>query len=163
MREIQGFRHKKETIREPYQYTACGLDNIYLFNGYEFHQTEEGEGVSIRDLNGLHKAIGRSIASRKKLLSPKEIKWLRKQLDITQSELGALLGYSSQTVARWEKGKSEIPGASERLIRMLYLEQASGRVEIRDLLEKLDALDDIDETSVRFEVTDEGWRTAQAV
>ena len=50
MTDIQGFRHIEETIKEPYHYTACGLDNIYLFNGYELHQTEDGDGVSIRDL-----------------------------------------------------------------------------------------------------------------
>ena len=159
----QGFLHKKEDIKEPYHYTACGLDNIYLYNGYKLHQTEEGEGVSIRDLDGLHHAIGLSLAERKKLLMPKELKWFRKQLDLTQSELARLLGYSSQMVARWEKGECRIAGAAERIIRMLYIDQVSTGSKIRDILEMLDALDDVNETDVQFEVTDEGWKTAQAL
>lgn len=161
--DIQGFLHREETTREPYHYTACGLDNVYLFNGYELWQTEDGEGVSIRDLDSLHHAIGLSLAEHKKLLSPKELRWFRKQLDLTQSELARLLGYSSQMVARWEKGECEINGAAERILRMLYIEQVSEEVTVRDVLQTLDTLDDVDETIARFEVTDQGWRTAQAL
>ena len=163
MTEIHGFRHREETIRKPYHYTACGLDNIYLFNGYELHQAEDGEGVSIRDLDGLHDAIGLSLAEHKKLLSPKELKWFRKQMDLTQSELAQLLGCSSQSVARWEKGEAQIRGAAERIIRMLYIDQAETGTGVRRVLEMLDALDDASEARSTFEVTDEGWRTAQAL
>ena len=164
MSKIRAFRHnEEEALKKPYHYTACGLDNIYLFNGYELHQTEDGEGVSIRDLEGLHHAIGLSIAEHKKLLSPKELKWFRKQLDLTQSELARLLGYSSQMVARWEKGECQIAGAAERIIRVLYIDQVSKRVSVRDVLETLDTLDDVGPTVSQFEVTDQGWRTAQAL
>ena len=161
--DIQGFRHREETIKEPYHYTACGLDNVYLFNGYELFRAEDGEGVSIRDLDGLHHAIGLSLAERKKLLNPTELKWFRKQLDLTQSELARLLGYSSQMVARWEKGECKIAGAAERIIRMLYIDQTSTGAKVRGVLETLDTLDDVDETMARFEVTDQGWRIAQAL
>ena len=163
MTEFYGFRHGEETITRPYHYTACGLDNIYLFNGYELHQTEDGEGVSIRDLDGLHNAIGVGLAEHKKLLSPKELKWFRKQIDLTQSELAQLLGYSSQSVARWEKGEAKIPGAAERIIRMLYIDQAATGGSVREVLEMLDELDDASEARSNFEVTDEGWRSAQAL
>ena len=163
MTDIQGFRHIEETIKEPYHYTACGLDNVYLFNGYELHRTEEGEGVSIRDLDSLHHAIGLSLAEHKKLLSPKELKWFRKQLDLTQSELARLFGYSSQMVARWEKGECEINGAAERILRMLYIEHVSTGATVREVLETLDTLDDVDEVIARFEVTDQGWRSAHAL
>ena len=163
MTDFQGFLHRDETIREPYHYTACGLDNVYLFNGYVLHQTEDGDGISIRDLEGLHHAIGLSLAEHKKLLSPKELKWFRKQMDLTQSELAQLLGYSSQSVARWEKGGAQIPGAAERIIRMLYIDQAETGANVRDVLEMLDALDDVDEARSTFEVTDEGWKSAQAL
>ena len=162
MTDFQGFRHSEETIGEPYHYTACGLDNIYLFNGYELHQTEDGEGVSIRDLAGLHHAIGRSLAEYKKLLSPKELKWFRKQMDLTQSELANLLGYSSQSVARWEKGETQITGAAERIIRMLYIDQVEAGISVREVLKVLDDLDDVDEARSTFEVTDDGWRFSQA-
>ena len=42
-----------------YHYTGCGLDNIYLANGFERKVTPYGEGVSIADADGLHEAIGR--------------------------------------------------------------------------------------------------------
>ena len=41
-----------------YHYKESGLDNVYLENGFTIHKTPYGEGVSIQDTAGLHKAIG---------------------------------------------------------------------------------------------------------
>ena len=161
MTERRGFRHKKEAIKEPYHYTACGLDNVYLLGGYEVHQTDEGEGVSIRDLDGLHRAIGLSLAQHKKFLQPKEFRWFRKQLDLTQSELASFLECDAQTVARWEKGENNMRGAADRLVRVLYIERVEKGLDVRKLLESLVALDDVEERQT-FEATADGWKMAQA-
>ena len=44
-------------MTERYHYTECGLDYVYLVNGYTWHQTPYGRGVSIEDADGLHDAI----------------------------------------------------------------------------------------------------------
>ena len=42
-----------------FHYTDCGLNNIFLTNGVVPHLSAYGEGYSIQDSKGLHKAIGR--------------------------------------------------------------------------------------------------------
>jgi putative transcriptional regulator len=42
-----------------YHYTECGLDNIYLLNGFDPVETPRGKGVTIRNIDGLHRAIGK--------------------------------------------------------------------------------------------------------
>jgi transcriptional regulator with XRE-family HTH domain len=80
---------------------------------------------------------------------------------LTQAELGRLMGQSSQQVARWEKGQSEIPGPADRLLRAIYLLNIMSeqeRDEFMSLLEELDAMDapPID-TPVMFRVSEAGW------
>jgi len=36
-----------------YHYRECGLDNVWLLNGYELHDTPYGKGVSFVDVEGL--------------------------------------------------------------------------------------------------------------
>lgn len=137
---------------EPYHYRGCGLDGIYLMNGYEV-ETHDGEQyVSITDLEGLHQEIGRHLVMFRKALTPKEIRFLRNTMGLTQAELAKRLGNNSQSVARWEKGECEIPGASERLLRALFLLSCmteSQLAQLKELLEtKLEELDDFDELTV---------------
>ena len=40
-----------------YHYTECGLDNVWLENGYKVHKTPYGKGVSIDDASGLHAVL----------------------------------------------------------------------------------------------------------
>ncbi|HEX4839910.1 MAG TPA: helix-turn-helix domain-containing protein [Rhabdochlamydiaceae bacterium] len=97
---------------KPYHYTECGLNNIYLLNGYKFIQTSRGKAVSIKDIDGLHKAIGLFLATAKKDLSGDEIRFLRHELLLSQLTLARLLGVSEQAVHRWEKGK--VDGGKKR-------------------------------------------------
>ena len=134
------FRHKQEENKEPYCYTACGLDNVYLLNGYELHQLEDGEGVSVRDLEDLHRAIGLSLATQREPLRPQELRWLRLHIDLTQDQLAALLRYmrcTPQDVARWEKDAGHASEVNEQILRMLYLEHIANKGTVRGLLEDL--------------------------
>ena len=47
-------------LLKPYHYVASGLPNIYLLNGVSHDDTPYGEMVTIKNLNGLHRAIGLS-------------------------------------------------------------------------------------------------------
>ena len=49
-----------------YHYTECGLNNIYLVNGYYIIETKRGKAVSINDVDGLHRVIGMFLVSLKK-------------------------------------------------------------------------------------------------
>ena len=53
-------------------------------------------------------------------LSPAEqVKWLRKSLDMSQEELGRMLGLSFQTVNRWENGQTKPSSLAESLLDCL--------------------------------------------
>jgi len=148
--------------KKPFHYKGCGLDDIYLLSGYKIEQTAHGEGVLIKNISGLHKAIGCFLATQKKTLNAKELRFLRKHMDLTQSELGKLVGLSSQQVARWEKGESEITSAAENLIRVLFIEEfRKNSIKVRDLLELLEVQDDLDDGRYEFEITNHGWKVTK--
>ena len=73
--------------------------NICLLSGYERKVTAYGPAVTIKNLDGLLDAIGEDLVARKKILSGKEIRFLRHQMDITQSDLARLFGCDAQQVA----------------------------------------------------------------
>jgi len=143
---------------EKFQYKTCGLDDIFLLNGYKHVTTSEGEGIAIADIDDLHRAIGKHLATQKKQLSGKELRFLRKQMDLTQAEVGRFIGLGSQQVARWEKDQSCISGPADYLIRKLYLEHINGKLSLRELVEELDDSDSTNEEEQVFKKTDGEWR-----
>ena len=144
----------------PYHYTECGLDTVYLANGFTHHATPYGPGVAIDDVDGLHRAIGRHLVHGRRPLAGREVRFRRKELDISQEGLAALLGCTAQTVARWEKGETEIPGAADRLLRLLYLERADGRPRVNELLETLVGREPSPQQERQLFEADRGWRPA---
>jgi DNA-binding transcriptional regulator YiaG len=122
---------------KPYLYKECGLDNIYLMNGFSIEKIDGEETVSIHNVEGLWKEIGLSLVMYKKTLSPKEIRFLRSQMQMTQSDLARLLRVDDQTVARWEKKKSKIPGPADLGLRMLFLNSEVAQPEGNEILTKL--------------------------
>jgi len=142
----------EEVTTQPLLYRACGLEGIYLLNGYHVETHDNEEYVAISDIDGLHKTIGRHIVLHRKALAPKEVRFLRNTLDLTQAEIAEMLGVNSQSVARWEKGEHEIPGAAERLLRVIFLaslltEEELAKV-INDLMQRLKVLNELDDTGV---------------
>ena len=146
--------------KTPLHYTLCGLDYVYLVNGYAVHETDYGRGVSIEDVKGLHRAISEDIISHRAHLSGQEVRFLRKEMDLSQGGIAAMLGVDAQTVARWEKGTSEVPGPADRLIRVLYREHIGGNQAVKQLIEGLAELDEFEHGRRCFEESDMGWRTA---
>jgi DNA-binding transcriptional regulator YiaG len=123
---------------EPLHYTACGLDDVYLMNGFTRETVDGEEFISIEDMDGLWKAIGLYLVATRKVLAPKEIKFLREHMDLTQAQLGAWLRVSDQTVARWEKGETTpIPGPADVALRVFFLASECAQPEGMKMLEKL--------------------------
>ncbi len=143
----------------PYRYTECGLDNVWLANGFTRYDTPYGPGVAIDDVDGLHRAIARRLVHARRPLAGKEVRFLRKELDLSQEGLAALLGCTGQTVARWEKDETTIPGAADRLLRLLYLEREEAGPRIHELLEILSQEGSSRDERHLFEA-EHGWRPA---
>jgi DNA-binding transcriptional regulator YiaG len=146
-----------------YHYTDSGLDNVFLENGYTVHKTPYGEGVSIQDTEGLHRAIGQCLVLTPKALTGAELRFLRLEMELTQRNLAAILGSEEQNVRRWEKArKKEIPGPADRLMRALYSEYIGGDGSVRKIVDRLARLDRAEPTAIRLKETDKGWQPAMA-
>jgi putative transcriptional regulator len=148
-----------EEMSKPYQYRECGLDNVWLVGGVEHVETPRGSGVTINDVEGLHRVIGDILVREKKNLSGKEFRFLRHEINLTQSNLAAILGVDVQTVGRWERNECEIPGPAQGLVRLLFSEKTSGNRAISEPLERLAELDEqIGEgEEITLQETPEGW------
>jgi len=155
--------------RRRYHYRESGLDNVYLVNGYEYVDTPRGRAVKIRNIDGLHKAIGLMLVHEKKNLSGKEFRFLRHEMNMTQLDLAAILRVDVQSIARWEKGQTKRPidGPAQGLLRIMYQQYVTGDERITDPIKRLAELDEImndgrDEEHITFEDTDEGWQPSLA-
>ncbi|MDH5302021.1 MAG: helix-turn-helix domain-containing protein [Gammaproteobacteria bacterium] len=149
---------KKENM---YHYTSCGLRNIWLRNGFVMKETSYGHGVAIHDVEGLHKAIGLNLVQNKPHLSGAEIRFLRKELDMPQAQLAAMLGVSENTIRGWEKHRGKITKPAERLLRMIYQEYVTGNSSIRELIERLGKFNrNIYSNGMSLEETENGWVSA---
>lgn len=141
-----------------YHYTESGLRNVWLANGYTIRKFDGEEAVSITDADELHRVIGRSLAC-KPFLTGTELRFLRKELGLSQKRLGDMLGTSEQTVSLWER-KGRMPKGPDRIVRALYLEHLDGNVKIQAMIDRLIELDRHEEERLVFEDTQTGWKKA---
>jgi DNA-binding transcriptional regulator YiaG len=97
--------------KECYHYTQCGLNNVYLQNGYDLLETPYGSGVAIHDVDGLHKAIAMALVDKHAPLTGGEFRFIRIELNLSQKALGEYLGKTDhddwlsfqETSGSWEK------------------------------------------------------------
>lgn len=156
---------RKAVAKRPklHHYKGCGLDNVYLEGGVEYVDTPRGKVQRIKDLEGLHRAIGHWLVHEKKDLTGKEFRFLRHEINLTQENLAALLNTDVQNVGRWEREEGyKIPGPAQGVIRLLYNEKINKNTEISKSLERLAELDEqmgADE-DMKFEVGPDGWSAA---
>ncbi len=141
-----------------YHYTECGLRNVWLTNGFTVRDFNGQKAVSISDADQLHRAIGRAIAT-KPYLTGTELRFLRKELGLSQKRLADLVGSTEQTVSLWER-RGRMPKGYDRLIRLFYLEMIDGNVKIQEMINRLIELDRNQTEKLIFSDTDSGWKMA---
>lgn len=145
-----------------YQYTACGLDNIWLKNGFEKHSTSYGDGVAIHNLDGLHRVIALEIIKSTLPLTGKEFRFLRIELDFSQKIVADLMDKTAQAVATWEKGTVTLPRLADKAIRDMYMESI-GEGSVAGLLAELAKLDrEVHELKIELEEVSGSWAASQA-
>lgn len=121
-----------------YHYKECGLSEVYLIDGYNLEVDEEyGEMISISSVHELHKAIGLHLINEKPELNGEEIRFLRKELNLSQKNLAGILKVDESTVRNWESGRITIGKPAELVLRALYKEHAHGGGALIELIDKL--------------------------
>lgn len=144
-----------------FHYTSCGLRNIWLRNGFDVKETAYGRAVAIHNVEGLHRTIGLYLVNNKKCLAGGEVRFLRKELDMSQAHLATILGVGETTVRGWESNRTKITQPSDRMLRVLYREHVEGDGKIRELVERLSELNrDAHRNKIELEETDIGWQAA---
>ena len=114
-----------------YHYVECGLPNVFV-HGLEPFVDDEGDAViQIDAINELHREIARGIVKHEGGMSPQELRFLRTEIGLTQSELARLLHCDRQSIGRWERGETPIDPRAETIIRqhvvdVLELEDEGG-------------------------------------
>lgn len=143
-----------------YHYRECGLRNVWLANGYDAHDTPYGHGISIHDVEGLHRVIARGLIAKGGKLTGAELRFLRQEMGLSQAKLATMLGNEAQTVALWEKRGSQ-PKVADRFIRAIYREQDEGNAHIQEMIERLVDSDlDESERKLTLEQDTSGWKLA---
>ena len=89
------------------------MDDVYLVNGFEFVDAPQGRQVTIKDIDGLHRAIGEWLINHKKDLHGRDLRFLRHEMLMSQATLARLLDVGEPTVHRWGTGKSDISKPAE--------------------------------------------------
>lgn len=143
-------------------FTDCGLDNVYLVNGFHYGQTGNGEEVLvIQDLTGLHVAIARVVTESPQQLDAKTFKFLRKHLDMAQRQIAEVLGVTEESVSLWERARQPVPKYADLILRTLVKEKCSGNAELVRAIERYNELDrDEHEDQLRLQLDQDAWREA---
>lgn len=150
--------NRNRVLREKkaYHYTESGLNNVWLLNGFTYHDTPYGKAVAIADTDGLHKVIAARLVHHKPQWTGAEFRFIRKELDMSQSGLAAIFGKDVQSVARWEKS-GRVPKMADRFLRAVYREHAEGNATIRKMVERLNEMDQHEHQKMTFEQKGQ-WR-----
>ena len=103
-----------------HHYRDCGLDNVWIAGGFEDIDSPYGPGVSIRDLDGLHRCIAHCLVKKPGPLTGREFRFLRTELDMSQSMMGLLCGREERTVRHWETRDEVVEEPANTIIRFVY-------------------------------------------
>ena len=125
-----------------YQYKGCGLNNIYLVNGYVEKETNYGNAVSVSKLKELHNVIGFTIITSSKAITGKEIRFLRKDLDLSIVDLSVLTMISTSYIEEIEKMDSIVENDKKlvsliNIIKLLYLNKVKNSMSYKAKIDLL--------------------------
>ncbi len=101
-----------------HHYTESGLSNVWI-QGLSTVDDEGKKVLRIPNIRSLHRLISKVVLTSDGSLTGPELRYLRTEMGLTQTQLGKLVHRQRLTIARWESGESTLDGATEAYIRIL--------------------------------------------
>ena len=139
-----------------YHYTECGLDNVWLSNGYGEKETARGKAVSIAHADELHKILAEDLIKKPARLTGKEFRFLRLQLGLSQSTTALAQGVTKQNISLWER-HNKVPKANGHLMRVMYtLHESKGQL-LEDAFDRIMTVESGVHRHVVATATQKGW------
>ena len=123
-----------------FHYKACGLDNVWLENGYVIKNTPYGTGVAVQDADGLHRLLAVDVAKKDGRLSRKEFRFLRTMLCLSQKSFADMVGVTEQSVSLWER-YGNVPKVQDAVLRTLVLDAFDGHGPMKEAIERTNLVD----------------------
>lgn len=77
--------------------------------------------VSIPMIEDLHREIAWRVVEKRGRLTPEEIRFLRKHLDLSSADFAAHMGARPETISRWENGSAAMGAIADRLLRLMVV------------------------------------------
>jgi putative transcriptional regulator len=148
-------------VAKLYHYRDCGLDNVYLDGGYEVIKSPYGESVAIHDLDGLHRCIGFCLVDKPAALTGAEFRFLRTELDLSQSAMGAFCGREERMIRNWETRNGVVDEPANTIVRFVYKERFDAKETFEGFAKHIRDLQSIDkklhELKLEVKATESGW------
>ena len=106
--------------RKNRRYDSGGLPHVVL-QGVEERRCPAcgAEELVIPRIEELHRVIARALIHKPARLAGSEIRFLRKHLGLSSTDLARRMGTTRETVSRWEGGATPIGPLADRLLRVL--------------------------------------------
>jgi DNA-binding transcriptional regulator YiaG len=145
-----------------HHYIDCGLDNVYLQGGFQEIRSPYGNGVAIHDLDGLHRCIAQCLVVKPGPLNGAEFRFLRTELDLSQSTMGELCGRKERIVRDWETKNGIVGEPANTIIRIVYKERYDPTATFEGLSKQIRRLQALDKEHYELKLveTAEGWSAA---
>jgi putative zinc finger/helix-turn-helix YgiT family protein len=109
-------------VRGDYEFGESGLDYVVL-NNIELFRCGNCGNVDpiIRNSKRLMERLLVGVASKSGRLEGQDVRFIRKQLKMTQESLGRLIHTDKTTISKWENNADPIGEQSDLLIRSLAI------------------------------------------
>jgi len=146
-----------------HHYLDCGLENVFLEGGFEVIDTPYGQGITIDDLDGYIAVLLIALSKKPMPLNGKEFRFLRTELDLSQTTMGELCGRKERRLRDWEKNNENVPDPANTIIRIVYKERFDPTVTFEGLSKDIRNLQALDRKAYEMKLvsTDDGWREEQ--
>jgi putative zinc finger/helix-turn-helix YgiT family protein len=107
---------KKETIKDH----QLGLPNVVLKNvPVRYCKKCDEREVVFPQITRLHRLLAKALIMKKSRLAGLEVRFLRKYLGWSSSDLAHRIGVQPETISRWENNHEPIGVVPDRLLRLI--------------------------------------------